>query len=485
MTTLKEKTIYSLFWKFLEQGGSQIIALVVQIVLARMLAPEDFGALAIILVFVNIGNIIVQSGLNTSLVQSPKIDDIDFSTVFWLCLFVSLALYAILFFATPFIANFYNSPSLEQPLHALSLILLLNAYYSIQVAYVQRALDFKKIFITSILSVLVSGFLGILSAYFGAGLWALVIQQIFYYLLSCLILAFLLPWHPRFVFDIKRAIKHFKFGWKLLASGLLDTTYQGVSDLIIGKQFTSSTLGFVSQGKKYPMALGNALNSTIQPVILSAVARVQNDKESVKVLTQRALKTSTFFIIPAMTLFAIAAEPIVRLLLGEQWLPAVPFFQMYCFVYAMLPIHTSNLQTLNGIGRSDLFLKLEIVKKIYGFAILFFAAFILQDVYAIVGGYIITGIISTFVNAYPSKKAIGYPYQEQIKDIFPSIGLTILSSVLTIPIGILNIPDVVIIVMQCTVMATSYLLFAKIFHVEELEYLVNTLNELRKKHSKK
>lgn len=478
MATLKEKTIYSLIWKFLEQGGSQVVALIIQIILARLLAPEDFGALAIILVFINVGNIIVQSGLNTSLVQSPTVSEKDFSTVFWLCLLISAILFLVLFFTTPAIAIFYNNPSIEQPLRVLALILLLNAYYSIQVAYVQRKLDFKKIFITSTLSTLTSGVLGVISAYLGLGLWALIIQQITYYVIACLILSVLLPWRPKLIFNMKCAKKHFKFGWKLLASGLLDTIYQGTSDLLIGKQFSSSTLGFVSQGKKYPMALGTALNNTIQPVILSAIAKIQSDKKSVKTLTQRALKTSTFFIIPIMTLFAITAEPIVLLLLGEQWLPAVPFLQMYCFVYALLPIHTSNLQTLNAIGRSDLFLKLEIIKKIYGFCILFFTVFVIQDIYAIVGGYILTGIISTFVNAFPSKKAIGYPYLEQLKDIFPSIGLTILSAAITISISFLSIPSTALLVFQPIAMIVSYLFFAKIFHIEELEYLIATIKKL-------
>lgn len=483
MSTLKEKTIRSLIWKFLEQGGSQLIALLVQIILARMLAPEDFGVLAIILVFVNIGNIIVQSGLNTSLVQSPKISKKDFSTVFWLCFTVSVILYIIIFFLAPTVANFYNNQKLISPLRVLAIILLINAFYSVQVAYVQRDLNFKTIFISSIIAMAISGALGILAAYFDMGLWSLVIQQVSYSLFACFVLNVFLPWHPQLVFSKSDAIRHFRFGWKLLSSGLLDTIYQGISDLIIGKQFSSTTLGFVSQGKKYPLALGNALDGAIQPVMLAAVARVQEDKKTVKIITQRALKTSTFLIFPLMTLFAITAEPIVCIILGEQWLPAVPFLQMYCFVYALLPIHTSNLQTLNAIGRSDLFLKLEIVKKAYGFLVLFFTVFVLQNVYAIVGGYILTGIISTFVNAYPSKKAIGYPYLEQIKDICPLIAITLISALVTIPISFFYLPYIIILILQSVIMLSSCLLFAKIFRIEELEYLLATLKELRKNHS--
>ena len=203
-------------------------------------------------------------------------------------------------------------------------------------------------------------------------------------------------------------------------SGILDQGYRSLSDLIIGKQFSASNLGLVSQGKKYPNALGSMLDGAIQPVMLSAVSRLQSDAEQVKRLVRRALKTSTFLIVPSMTLFAACAEPVVRILLGEQWLPAVPFLQMYCVIYMLLPIHTTNLQALNGMGRSDLFLKLELIKKAYGLANLLIMAFVFQSVYLMVGSYILTGVVSTFVNACPNKRVIGYSYLEQVRDICPA-----------------------------------------------------------------
>ena len=446
--------------------------------MARILAPEEFGAFAIMLVFVNIGNVIVQSGLNTSLVQADEIDEKDLSTVFWLSFGTSAVLCAVVFVVAPAVASFYELSRIVWPLRALGLLLLVTAFNSVQVAIVQRELQLRKVFNATIVAVAISGAVGIGAALAGAGLWALVLQQLVYQLANCLGLGLQVRWFPRLIFDGEKARKHFGYGWKLLVSGLLDQGYQSLSDLIIGKQFSASSLGLVSQGKKYPQAVGSMLDGAIQPVMLSAVSRVQSDVVQVKRLVRRALKTSTFLIVPSMTLFAVAAESIVGLLLGEKWLPCVPFLQMYCFIYALLPIHTTNLQVLNGMGRSDLFLKLELVKKSYGICFIFFAAFILKDVYLMVAMYMVTGVISTFVNAYPNKRVIGYSYGEQLRDIAPAFALSIVAGGLALLCGSLVSGPVLRIVAEIAAMAVAYLGMAKLFRLESLEYLLATAKEM-------
>ena len=477
--SFSSSVVSSLLWKLFERGGKAAVELVVQIVMARLLAPDAFGALAIMFVFINTGNVIVQSGLNTALVQSQNMDYRDCSTVFWLSFGISVSLYIVVFAAAPAIAEFYAMPSVVLPLRALALILVINAFNSVQVAIVQRTLEFRKIFNATIASVTVSGILGIGSAILGAGLWALVIQQLVCQLSNCIALALQVKWRPRWYFDISRARKLFAFGWKLLVSGLLDQGYQSLSDLVIGKQFSTSSLGFVSQGKRYPQAIGSLLDGAIQPVMLSAVAHVQGDIDYVKRLVRRALKTSSYLIVPSMTLFSVVAEPIVRLLLGEQWLPAVPFLQMYCVIYMLLPIHTSNLQALNGMGRSDLFLKLELIKKAYGIVFILLGAFVFRDVYILVGSYILSAVISTFVNAWPNRKVIGYSYIEQIKDICPAFLLAAVSAAVAFPVGmVLALPDIATIILQAVVMAACYLGLSKLFKVEALEYLLATAKEV-------
>ena len=471
---IKLLTVSSLFWKLFERGGRAVVELLVQIVMARLLAPEEFGALAIMLVLVNVGNVIVQSGLNTALVQAPHVDGKDCSTVFWLSFAVSLALYAAVFACAPLFADFYAMPHIVWPLRALALVLVVNSFNAVQVAVVQRALEFRKVFNATVASVAVSGALGVASALAGAGLWALVAQQLAYQLANCAALALQVRWRPRAVFDAGRARTLFSFGWKLLASGLLDAGYRGLSDLVIGKQFSAGSLGLVSQGKKYPMAVGSMLDGAIQPVMLSAVSRVQGDAACVKRLVRRALKTSTYLIVPSMAAFALVAEPLVRLLLGEQWLPCVPFLQMYCLVYALLPIHTTNLQALNGVGRSDLFL----VKKAYGLAVMLFAAFVLRDVYLLVGSYMLTGVVSTFVNAWPNRKVVGYSYAEQVRDVCPAFLLAAASAAVAFPVSLLALPDLATAALQAAAMAAAYLILSRLFKVEALSYLLGTAKEL-------
>lgn len=446
--------------------------------MARLLAPDEFGALAIMLVFINVGNVIVQSGLNTALVQAESIDDDDTSTVFWLSFGASILLYGIVFFASPLIAEFYGMEYIVWPLRALSLILLITALNSVQVALVQRELKLRKVFNATLVAVLISGAAGIAAAVIGAGLWALVLQQLLYQTINCIVLRLQIRWRPSLVFSRSKARKRFSFSWKLLASGLLEQGYQSLSDLIIGKQFSATSLGLVSQGKKYPQALGSMLDGAIQPVMLSAVSRVQSDVSQVKRLVRRALKTSTFLIVPSMTLFAVAAEPIVGLLLGEKWLPCVPFLQMYCFIYALFPIHTSNLQALNGMGRSDLFLKLELVKKAYGICFILFAAFVLKDVHLMVAMYMLSGVIATIVNAHPNKRVIGYSYGEQLRDIAPAFALSAVAGGLALLCGSFVSNEVLRIVVDVAVMAVAYLGLARLLHLESLEYLLATLKEM-------
>lgn len=476
--SLKGATISSLFWKVFEKGGRAVVELVVQIVMARILVPEEFGALAIMLVFVNVGNVIVQSGLNTALVQAEEIDEIDLSTVFWLSFGASAALFAAMFAVAPVIAAFYAMPRIVWPLRILGFLLLVTSFNSVQVAIVQRELQLRKVFNAAIAAVLLSGAVGIVVALAGVGLWALVMQQIVYQVVNCVVLGLQVKWFPCLAFDGEKARKHFGYGCKLLVSGLLDQGYQSLSDLIIGKQFSATSLGLVSQGKKYPQAVGSMLDGAIQPVMLSAVSRMQSDVVLVKRLVRRALKTSTFLIVPSMALFAVCAEPIVRLLLGERWLPCVPFLQMYCIVYMLLPIHTTNLQALNGMGRSDLFLKLELIKKAYGLANLLIMAFVFQDIYLMIGSYVLTGIISTFVNAWPNKRVIGYSYLEQVRDICPAFLLSAAAGALAWSVGLVGLPDVATILLEALVMAAAYLGLAKLFRVEELSYLLTTAKEM-------
>lgn len=481
MVSLKEKTISSLFWKFMERGGNQVIALIVQVVLARLLTPDDFGILAILIVVINIGNIFVQSGLGTSLIQAPSIDDEDYSSVFWTCLFISIAVYGVIFMASPFISNFYNYESLSTYLRVMGVLFVISSFTITQTSMIQRELQYKKLFYATVISTIISGTTGIILALYHAGVWALIFQQLIYYSINLIVLTMQTKWRPKLVFSTSKIYRHFKFGWRLLTSQLLNTFYKSCSDLIIGKLFSASDLGLVSQGKRYPEALGILLDGSIQPVMLSIISKIQDNKKAVKNVAQRALQTATFLIFPIMVLVALIAEPLIVFILGEHWIHAVPFFQMYCIVFALFPASSTNLQVINGLGRSDIFFKLECIKVSYGMIILLITSFVIGNIYAIVAGYILTGFLGFFVNAIPNKHLINYSIKEQLKDVFPSFLLTFMSWLFAFCITLLPISGIMLTLIQIVVFFATYILLAKILHTEALIFLMQTLKEFKHK----
>lgn len=424
---LRQKTLSSLLWKVLERGGVAAGGLLVQVVMARLLSPEDFGALAIMLVFVLLGTAFAVSGFNTALVQVKELQEDDYDTVFWISVTVGTLLWGALIIAAPWIAGAFSLPTMTNPLRVMGALFVLNSVYAVLTADVQRHLAFKKVFKASVVSLVVASTVGIGAAVWGAGLWALVIHQLTNVAVNSGMLFLQTAWRPHLRFSKDRARVLFGFSWKLLMSALLDVSYQSLSDVIIGRQFSAASLGVVSQGKKYPGAVAQVLDGAIQPVMLSAVARVQDDLLTVKALVRRALKTSTLVVVPLMTLLAVTADPLIRWGLGEKWAGAVIFFQMYCFIYALWPVHTTNLSALNGMGRSDLFLKLEVVKKIVGLAVLCVTVFGFHSPVAIVAGFMVTGVTSTMINAFPNRTVIGYRYAEQVRDMAPVWGLSLVS----------------------------------------------------------
>lgn len=483
LNELKNKVFSSFIWNLLEKGGGQAIALIVQIVLARLLAPADFGIMAIMIVFINIGNTLVQSGLNTAIIQKKQLETDDLSTAFWMSFAIAAALYVVLFIASPLIAEFYSAPSLVAPLRVLCLVFISNSLYSIQVALITRKFQFKKIFKATLTAITISGASGIAIGALGGGIWGLVLQQLLYSIISTTTITLQTKWLPCFSFQPNSAKALFGFGWKLLASGLIDTIYNSASDLIVGKQFSIAQLGFFNQGKKYPQALGTTLDATIQPIMLSTVSRVQSNIEDAKGIVRRAIKSASFVIMPIMAYAAIAAPSLISLILGDQWLPAVPYFQAFCVIYALLPIHSTNLQAINALGRPDWFLKLEIVKKSYGLLVLLFAAFIIKDINAICIGLIATDVISAFVNAYPNRMLLHYSYKEQLSDLLPIVLCTGISAFAGLAAPVIFFPEahsLFCAILQLLIMGGAFILLSCLFKVDTLQFMRDELGRIKK-----
>ncbi|MGL4801682.1 MAG: lipopolysaccharide biosynthesis protein, partial [Cetobacterium sp.] len=462
-----------LIWKLLERGGTQGIQFVIQIILARLLTPEDYGLIAIIMIFIALANVFVQSGFSTALIQKKNADEEDFSSVFYLSFGIATILYAILYFIAPLISDFYKNIELIKILRVLSLTLFLGTFNSIQNTVIAKNMDFKKQFLSSLIAGVISGLIGIFMAYKSFGVWALVYQQLSNQLIICLTLSVVVKWRPKLTFSFSKIKKLFVFGSKLLISSLLDTLYMNVTSLVIGKVYTPAMLGFYNRGNQFPQLIVSNFNGSIQAVMFPALSAEQENRQRVKEIVRRSIVTSSYIIFPLMIGLVVIAESMVKLLLTDKWLPCVPYLRIFCLSYALWPIHTANLQAINALGRSDIFLKLEIIKKILGVIILIIS--LKYGVYAIAVGVLISGIISSFINGYPNKKLLNYGYLEQFRDIIPSLLISLAMGIIVYGLALLKVNNILIIAIQTFFGLIVYLLLSYLFKLECFLYIVKTI----------
>ncbi|TGY42351.1 lipopolysaccharide biosynthesis protein [Clostridium sartagoforme] len=475
----KSIVLKSIIWKIMERTGVQGVQFILQLILARLLTPSEYGIISLITVFIVLGNVFIQSGFNTALIQKKDVNEEDFSSVFYLSLFVAMLLYIILFFSAPLISEFYKMNEITMILRVLAIVLLFGAFNSIQNAIISRTMKFRMLFFSSVISMITSGIVGIILAYLGFGVWALVAQQIVNQISITIILWITLKWRPKLVFSFSRVRYLFSYGWKLLLSSLIDTLYMNLRSLIVGKIYTSEMLAFYNRGEQFPQIIVSNINGSIQSVMLPTLSAEQENKRRVKEMVRRSIVTSSYILFPIMVGLAVVAEPLVRIILTEKWIECVPFLQVFCLSYALWPIHTANLQAINALGRSDIFLRLEIVKKIIGVIILAISMF--YGVYAIALGGLFSGIISTFINSYPNLKLLNYSYKEQIKDIIPSLLLSIVMGGIVYSILYLNMSPYITLFIQIFIGCIVYIGLSKIFKLECYEYLLKIIKSLVKK----
>lgn len=473
----KSLIISSLFWKLLERGGTQLIQFIVQIVLARLLLPEMYGIVALVTVFISLARVFVQSGLNTALIQKKEADDVDFSSVFYVSLFLSALLYTLLFVFAPTIASFYRHDQLALVLRVLGITLFFGAINGVQEAYVSRHMMFKELFKRSVGALLVSGAAGITAAYAGLGIWALVIQQLTNQVTVTVIMWFTIRWRPIRVFSFSRIRCLFSFGSKLLLSSLVSQIFNDIKTLIIGRVYNSSMLGFYNRGEQIPSLVVSNINSSIQSVMFPALSAYQDDKQKVKAMMRRGIMTSGFFVFPLMIGLSVVAESMVQILLTDKWLPSVPYMRLFCCAYAFMPINTANLQAINALGRSDIFLKLEVVKRTISVLVLVIT--VPMGVYAIAVGNTITGVLFTVINAYPNKRLLGYEYFDQIRDVVPSLAISIVMGGVVHCVKFLPLAGWHLLLTQIVSGIFIYAVLAKVLKLSSFNYLHMTVRDMR------
>lgn len=419
-------TLQNLGWKFLERISSQLVQLVVSIVLARILAPSDYGAVAMVAVFIILANVIVEGGFSGALIQKKDADDLDFSTVFYFSIGFSLVLYLILFVSAPAISSFYGEgyEILTPVLRVLGFQVVVFAVNSVQQAYVQKQMMFKNFFWATLVGTICSAIIGLAMAYSGYGVWAIVGQQMTATIVNTLTLYVVTRKLPILAFSFQRLKSLFDYGVKLLGASMLITGYQELRALIIGKLYSSQDLAFYDRGRQFPSLIVTNINSSIGAVLFPKMALEQDNLAQVKNTTRNSIRFSAYIMCPLMLGLAAVSEPFVRSVLTEKWMGCVPLMQWFCIVYLFQPIHTANMQAIKAIGRSDIFLKLEIIKKVVELISLIAVMWISVD--AIVISMAALTTLFTFVNAFPNVKLLNYTFKEQISDIMPSVGYSVL-----------------------------------------------------------
>lgn len=470
------KVISNFIWRFAERVGAQLVAFIVSIVLARILDPNAYGTVALITVITVILQVFVDSGLGNALIQKKDADNIDFSTVFFTNIVFCSVLYIGLFFAAPYIAVFYKDPALTPYVRVLGLTVVISGIKNVQQAYVSRHMLFKKFFFSTLGGTITAGVVGVTMAMMGAGVWALVDQQVINLAIDTSILWVTVKWRPELKFSFERLKGLFNFGWKLLASALLDTVYTNIRQLIIGRMYSSVDLAQYNRGRQFPQLIVSNVNTSIDSVLLPAMSNVQDDKEHVKSMTRRSIKTSTYIMAPLMMGLAFVGVPLTSLVLTDKWLPCVPYMRVFCITFMFYPIHTANLNAIKAMGRSDLFLKLEIWKKVVGMVVLVSTMWI--SVEAMAYSLLVTSVFSQIINASPNKKLLDYGYGQQLKDILPGIALAVFMGLCIYPIQFLGLNNIVKLSIQIPLGVIIYLIGSVLFKMESFFYLWNIVKPI-------
>jgi len=477
MDSSKQKVAGGLFWSYGERIMAQLVSLIVSIVLARLLDPENYGVISIVMIFITLCDAIVTGGFGNSIVQKKDADELDVNTMLICSVATSFFLYVILFLAAPFIADFYQMEIIRPILRVLGLRLLISGVNSIQRAWIQKRMLFKRFFISTSFGTIISAVVGISMAYMGAGAWALVGQYLTNSFIDTVVLFITNDWRPKLQFSFDRAKQMLSYGWKVLLTTVVYTVEGDLRSLIVGKQFGSADLAYYDQGKKFPNLLVSNINTSISNVMFPVLSKNQDNRERMKAICRRSIKTSTYLLAPLLLGLIAVSNEFVRVILSDKWLPCVPFLQILTLVYLVRPLTTTDQQAIMSTGRSDLTLRIMIAVNVTDVILLLIAVFAMKSVIMIAVGALLTEVVSMALFMKYVKKCIGYTYLEQLSDIAPSLLLAISMGVIVYLVGKINVNVIIVLFLQVVVGAGYYLAMSCILHFEPFIYLVKMLKE--------
>lgn len=464
-----KEVFLNIFWKTGERVFAQGVTFIVSIILARILSPDDYGVVAMLLVFINIADVFVQSGFSTALIQKKDADDLDFSTIFYCSILCSIIIYLFLYVSSPIIASYYNNEALIVLLRIFSLKIPLGVLNSIQHAYVSRNMKFKLFFWSTLIGTVSSGIIGIILAYHGFGVWSLIFQYLLNTIIDSIVLWFTIEWRPKFLFSLNRAKQLMSYGWKILVADLSGTFFGQLRNLIIGKYYLPSELAYYNKGQQLPLLVYNNIGMAIMSVLFPAISNVGDKIESAKRMTRRSMQVISFILFPILIMIAIVATSLIRLLLTNKWDDCIPFVQFLSLGYAFAVLGIAPFQALKAIGKSDVVLKLEFIKK--PIFIIFLIIGVKISVLATAITMVLYELYGVFINSIQVKKHLNYNYKEQIEDVYVPILLSIVMSIIMFLCYNGEFSNITNLIIQCTVGIIVYVLIAKIFNVKPYQYI--------------
>ena len=483
---VKAKAITGFLYKFAERVGAQGIYFIISMVLARILMPEQYGLIALVSVFITICDVFVTYGFGNSLIANKNSDDLDFSTCFFFGITLAVVIYSAVFFFAPIIANFYENEMLTPVIRVMGIRILLASVNSVQHAYVSKYMMFKKFFYSTLIGTVVSGIIAIAMAYNGAGVWALVEQYLGNVFMDTFFLWIIVGWRPKLEFSFQRLKRIYSYGWKILVTGLIDTGYQQLRSLVIGKKYTSSDLAYYNKGMQFPIFTNKLIEPTVNTVLFPSLANTSDDLSQMLVITRRVVKIATYVLAPVMVGLAVVAEPMITVILTEKWLPSVTFLRIGCLSYFVRPLMYVSNSVIKSRGRSDLLLKLDVVKKIIGVGLLLFS--MNYGVFWIALSLAVTTILSTCLNIITNHKLLDYSIKDQMADIIGNFVLAIGMGLLIFPISLLQLPPIISLFLQVIFGITVYVLVSKLLKNSSYEYLrmtiIRIIGTYRKKRTK-
>ena len=473
-----------LFWSYAERILAQLVSFVVSLVLARLVSPEEFGLVSLVMIIINLSNVFVTSGLGAGLVQKKEVDEIDFSTIFWVSLFLGCTFYGIVFIISPVIQSFFGYEQLSSVMRILGIRLVLASINTIQHAYVSRKMIFKKFFFATLIGTAISAFVGIGLAIKGYGVWAIVAQYLTNTTVDTIVLSITIKWHPKFIFKVKRIKYFFDFGMKILGASLIDNLYTNLRSFIIGKRYSSSDLAYYNKGMMFPSIIVTNINSSISRVMFPALSIDQDDKNRLRTKVKRSVETSSYILSPLLVGLMVVAEPLIFLMLTDKWMESVKYIYIFSVTYLFMPIHELNLQAIKATGHSEVVLKIEILKKIFGVFTIVMSILLWDNALSLALSFLVYSLGALFINSFPGKQLYNYGSFEQIKDVFIPLGLSIIMAVFIYPIRFFIHNQFLLIMVQVFLGAVVYIGISALLRQKTFIYLIESCKQLIRKKGK-